>query len=79
MQGGKEQALRRIRYTPQGNANAANAAGGILMVDQGGPRILDFLLILGRIYVFYVLGICSWEVWARLIWIKETTWSSSRE
>ncbi len=35
MQGGKEQALRRIRHTPQGNANAANAAGGILMVDQG--------------------------------------------
>ncbi len=30
-----EQALRRIRHTPQGNANAANAAGGILMVNQG--------------------------------------------
>ncbi len=35
MQGSKEQALRRIRHTPQGNAAAANAAGGILMVNQG--------------------------------------------
>ncbi len=30
MQGGKEQPLRRIRHTPQGDANAANAAGGIV-------------------------------------------------
>ncbi len=35
MQGGKEQILRRIRHTPQGDVNTANAAGNILMVDQG--------------------------------------------
>ncbi len=36
----EEQALRRIRHTTQGNAAAANAAGGILMVDQGSPKFL---------------------------------------
>ncbi len=36
MQGSKAAAPRsRIRHTSQGDAAAANAAGGILMVDQG--------------------------------------------
>ncbi len=52
MQGGKEQALRRIRHTPQGDAAAANAAGGILMVDQGqfiSLNFSDFLIIISTV------------------------------
>ncbi len=45
-----EQALRRIRHTPQGDAVECNAAGGILMVDQGEESILVFWIIFYYVY-----------------------------
>ncbi len=38
----------RIRHTSQGDAAAANAAGGILMMEQGILRFLFFLLCAKR-------------------------------
>ncbi len=32
--------IKANTYTPQGNADTAKAAGGILMVDQGGKNSL---------------------------------------
>ncbi len=46
MQGSKKLALRLIRHTPQGDANAANAAGGIFMVAQRCAAIFLFVLTL---------------------------------
>lgn len=50
MQGAEECRLRRMNFTPQGEAIEGNAADDILMVDQG--LILLFIsLIYGKIVI----------------------------
>ena len=43
MQGDKKRQLRRIKNTPQGGANAVNAANNILVVNQSGAKFLFYI------------------------------------